>query len=70
MRVETTVFGLRKGADRPEIDWVAVEQIQRRARRTRAEVFTQAFGAPWAWIRVRVERARAPLDFAPVGTCP
>lgn len=59
--------GPREGVDQAILDW---RKVERRARKLRAEAFTQAFGAPWRWARKRIARARAPLDFAPVGTCP
>lgn len=60
--------GPREGVEHPVIiDWRTVEQ---RARKLRAEAFAQILGAPWRWTRARIERVRAPLDFAPIGTCP
>ena len=59
---------LRDGT--PTIDWEVVEQLQRRARRLRSEAATRALGAPFRRARERVARALAPLDFAPIGTCP
>ncbi len=53
-----------------KLDWEIVALAQRRARELRAEAFTRAIFAPWKSIRSRVDRARAPIEFAPVGTCP
>ncbi len=58
--------GPREGVD-SVIDWRTVE---RRARKLRADAFAQLLGAPWRWTRERIARVRAPLDFAPIGTCP
>lgn len=41
-------------------------ELQRRARSLRAAVLAQAVGAPWRWLRTRVEQLRAPIDFEPV----
>jgi hypothetical protein len=39
---------------------------ERCARSLRAEVLARAVGAPWRWLRTRVEQLRAPIDFEPV----
>ena len=41
-------------------------EFQRRARSLRAEALARTVGAPWRWLRTRVERLRAPIDFEPV----
>jgi len=61
---------LQGSIEYPTLDWDVVVQMQRRARKLRAEAFTRALCAPWVWLKFRIERARAPLDFAPIGTCP
>ncbi len=53
-----------------KLDWDVVEQAQRQARKLRAEAFTHALSAPGRAIRSLVDRARAPVNFEPVGTCP
>jgi hypothetical protein len=45
---------------------VEVAKLQRRARGLRAEALLRAVGAPWRWLRTRVERLRAPIDFEPL----
>ena len=65
-----SALGSRDGVDRPSFDWEVVEESIRQARRMRAEAFVQLLAAPRNWLRARIERARAPLDFAPFGTCP
>ena len=45
---------------------VGLLELQRRARSLGAEVLIRAVGAPWTWLRTRVERLRAPIDFEPV----
>ena len=45
---------------------VEVAQLESRARGLRAEVLARAAVAPWRWLRTRVERLRAPIDFEPV----
>ncbi len=45
---------------------VEVPQLERRARGLRAAILAQAVAAPWRWLRTRVERLRAPIDFEPV----
>jgi len=54
--------------EHPALDWEEVEQGMRRARELRSEAFTQAMRAPWLWISEGIERARAPIDFEPIGT--
>ena len=45
---------------------VEVAPLQPRARALRAAVLARAAGAPWRWLRNRVERLRAPIDFEPI----
>lgn len=45
---------------------VDVAKLQRCARELRAGALLQAVGAPWRWLRTRVERLRAPIDFEPL----
>jgi hypothetical protein len=45
---------------------VEVAQPQRRARGLSAEVLARTLAAPWRWLRTRVERLRAPIDFEPL----
>lgn len=41
-------------------------ELERRARSLRAEGLARAVGAPSRWLRTRVERLRAPIDFEPL----
>lgn len=45
---------------------VEVAQLERRARSLRAEVLVRVAVVPWRWLRTRLERLRAPIDFEPV----
>ena len=45
---------------------VEVAKPQRRARERRAGALLRAVGGPWRWLRTRVERLRAPIDFEPL----
>ena len=70
MRVVSSHQPPGRSVGEPKLDWEVVAQLQRRARRLRAEAFTRAFRAPWIWLKSRLERAYAPWDFASDGTCP
>ncbi len=45
---------------------VEVALPQRHARGLRPGLLVRAVGAPWRWLRTRVERLRAPIDFEPL----
>jgi hypothetical protein len=45
---------------------VEVAPVQRLAWGLGAGVLARAVGAPWRWLRTRVERLRAPIDFEPL----
>lgn len=62
---QTKIRHLVDGAQEGELELL---EVQRRAQSLRAEVLTRAVCAPWRWLRTRVERLRAPIDFEPIGT--
>jgi hypothetical protein len=70
MRIIPSVPQLWDPVGSPTIDGDDMAGALHRARKLRAEAFTRAFRAPWSWLHSRIARARAPMDFAPVGTCP
>jgi hypothetical protein len=70
MKMPSTDRDLPETTEPAKLDWEIVALAQRRARRLRAEAFTRAIYASWRAIRTLIARARAPIEFAPVGTCP
>lgn len=51
------------------LDWSAVEEAYRRARRLRAEAFGAAAVKAWRWIRARVAHPRTPIEIKSVESC-
>ena len=70
MKIASSDRGLPETLEPVKLDWEVVAQAQRRARQLRAEAFTHALCAPGRAIQTLIDRARAPIEFAPVGTCP
>lgn len=57
---------IRYRADGEQAGGLWLFELQCRAQRLRAEVLARVVGAPWRWLRTRVEQLRAPIDFEPV----
>ena len=70
MRIISSDPRLWDPVEHPAIGRDEMAKALRRARKLRAEAFTRAFRAPWSRLHSRIVRLRAPMDFAPIGTCP
>jgi len=70
MNIDSSDHPLGDSLANPAIGWEVVTRMEHRATKLRAEAFARAFRTPWRWLRARIARARAPMDFAPIGTCP
>lgn len=64
--VEVAQTEVRHHADGAQAERLKPFELQHHTQGLRTEPLAQAVGAPWRWLRSRVERLRTPIDFEPL----